>query len=118
MSGGVTVSAGTLVMAAAGTLGSACTNIAVTAGTLSLTGTDGLDNEAALRIADGGGAKVNLAAGVNESVGYLYFGDKLRMGGTYGATGSGARILDDEHFSGSGILTVRHGNGGTLIRLQ
>ena len=31
---------------------------------------------------------------------------------------SGARTIDDEHFAGSGILTVRHGNGGTLIRLQ
>ena len=117
-SGGLIVSNGNLVVSTSGSLGSNSTNITVAAGTLTLQNSAALADEASLRIADGGGAKVNLAAGVNESVGYLYFGDKLRMGGTYGATGSGARILDDEHFSGSGILTVRHGNGGTLIRLQ
>ena len=40
------------------------------------------------------------------------------MGGTYGATDSGARTIDNEHFTGSGVLTVLHGNGGTVLRLQ
>ena len=117
-SGGLIVSNGNLVVSTSGSLGSNSTNITVAAGTLTLQNSAALADEASLRIADGGGAKVDLAAGVNESVGYLYFGDKLRMGGSYGATGSGARTIDDEHFAGSGILTVRHGNGGTLIRLQ
>lgn len=117
-SGGATVSAGTLTVGAAGTLGANCTNLVVQAGTLSLAGSAGIADNASLRIANGGGAKVNLASGVNEAVGYLYFGDKLRMGGTYGATDSGARTIDDEHFEGSGVLTVLHGNGGTVLRLQ
>jgi len=117
-SGGLIVSNGNLVVSTSGSLGSNSTNITVAAGTLTLQNSAALADEASLRIADGGGAKVTLAEGVNETVGYLYFGEKLCMGGTYGATGSGARTIDDEHFAGSGILTVRHGNGGTLIRLQ
>lgn len=117
-SGGLIVSNGTVVISASGSLGPNCTNITVAAGTLTLQSSMALDDEAVLRIANGGGAKINLAAGVNETVGYLYFGDKLCRGGTYGATGSGALTLDDEHFAGSGILRVRHGTGGTLIRLK
>jgi len=116
--GGLLVSNGSVVVSATGSLGPNSTNITVAAGTLTLQTPAALADAAALRIANGGGAKVSLAAGVNESVGYLYFGDKLRMGGTYGATGSGARTIDDEHFAGSGILTVLHGNGGTVLRLQ
>ena len=73
---------------------------------------------AAVRIANGGGAKVNLAAGVNEAVGALFFGNSQKSAGTYGATGSGAGVINDEHFSGSGILTVLHGKGGMLIGLR
>jgi hypothetical protein len=103
---------------ASGTFGVNSTNVVVNGGTLTLSNSVAIADSAVLRIADGGAAKVNLAAGVNEAVGYLCFGDRLRPGGTYGATGSGARVIDDEHFAGLGVLTVRHGNGGTLIRFQ
>jgi autotransporter-associated beta strand protein len=117
-SGGVTVNAGTLVVGANGTLGVNCTNIVVAAGTLALSNSVSLADTAALRIANGGGAKVSLAAGVDEAVGTLWFGDKQRPGGTYGASGSGASVTDDVHFAGGGKLTVLHGNGGTRIWLN
>ena len=71
-----------------------------------------------VRIANGGGAKVSLAAGVNEAVGTLYFGDKQKPANTYGASGSGAGVINDEHFSGAGILTVLHGNGGLIFQVR
>jgi autotransporter-associated beta strand protein len=114
--GGFSVNAGTLVLSPAGTCGVNCTNIAVNAGTLTLSNSVSIADSAVLRVANGGTAKVNLASGVNESVGYLFFNDRQRPGGTYGATGSGARVIDDEHFAGTGVLTVLHGNGGTVIR--
>ena len=61
---------------------------------------------------------MSLAAGVNEAVGTLFFGDKQKPASTYGATGSGASVINDEHFAGSGILTVLHGNGGTMIQAR
>ena len=116
--GSFTVNSGTLVVNGTGTLGVNSTNVTVNAGTLALSNSVSIANNALLRIANGGGAKVNLAAGVNEAVGTLYFADKLRPGGTYGAAGSGASVIDTEHFAGTGILTVLHGNGGTLLRVQ
>jgi autotransporter-associated beta strand protein len=111
-SGSVAVNAGTLAIAGAGTLGPNCTNIAVNAGTLLLSNSVALADSALLRIANGGGAKVNLAAGVAETVGWLSFGDKLRPGGVYSAA------TDSEHFAGTGVLIVRHGNGGTLLTVR
>lgn len=61
---------------------------------------------------------MSLAAGVNEAVGTLFFGDVQKGAGTYGATGSGAGVLDNVHFSGTGVLTVLHGKGGTVILLR
>ena len=116
--GSYTVNSGTLAVNGAGTLGVNCTNVTVNAGTLALSNSVSIADNALLRIANGGGAKVNLAAGVNEAVGTLYFADKQRPGGTYGAAGSGASVIDAEHFSGTGILTVLHGNGGLLFKIQ
>ncbi|HRR34842.1 MAG TPA: autotransporter-associated beta strand repeat-containing protein, partial [Kiritimatiellia bacterium] len=116
--GDLIVSNGTVIISSTGSLGPNCTNITVATGILLLQNSSALADEASLFIANDGVAKVNLAEGVNETVGYLYFGDKLRMGGTYGATGSGAAIIDDEHFLGKGVLSVRHGKGGTVIRLR
>lgn len=118
ISGGIAVNAGALVLSGVGTLGDGCTNVAVNVGTLTFSNSVGVADSAVLQIANGGAAKVNAASGVNATVGYLFFGDKQRPAGTYGATGSGARAIDDEHFAGSGIVTVLHGSSGTLIRLQ
>ena len=115
--GSFTVSNGTLVVSSTGTLGVNSTNVTVVAGTLVLSNSVSIADSALLRIANGGGAKVNLAAGVNEVVGTLYFADKQRPGGTYGAAGSGASVIDTDHFAGTGILTVRHGNGGLVLRI-
>ena len=116
--GGFTVNGGVLAVNTNATLGVNSTNITVNAGTLALSNSVSIANSAAVRIANGGSAKVYLAAGVNEVVGTLWFADKQRPGGTYGAAGSGASVIDTEHFAGTGILTVLHGNGGTLLRLQ
>lgn len=116
-SGATIVSNGTLAVSASGMLGNS-TNITVAAGTLILQNSDCITNTATVRIENGGGAKVNLAAGVNETVGYLYFGDTQKAARTYGATNSGASLIDDAHFAGTGILTVLRGNGGTLLRLR
>ena len=115
--GGFTVSNGSLVVSSTGTLGVNSTNITVAAGTLLLSNSVSIANNAMVRIANGGGAKVSLAAGVNEAVGSLYFDNTQKSAGTYGATGSGAGTINDEHFAGSGILTVLHGKGGTLLRV-
>ena len=117
-SGATIVSNGTLIVSGTGNFGVNSTNITVAGGTLLLSNSVSIADSATVRIADGGGAKVNLAAGVNETVGYLRFGDKPKRAGTYSATASGVDFIDTDHFAGSGILTVRHGNGGTLIRVQ
>jgi len=116
-SGATVVSNGTLVVSSTGMLGNS-TNIIVAIGTLTLQNSACITNTALVRIASGGGAKVNLAAGVNATVNALYYDDMQKSAGTYGATGSGASKINDEHFSGSGILTVLHGNGGTVIGLR
>ena len=117
-SGAFIVSYGTLIVSSTGSFGVNSTNVTVTAGTLLLSNSVSIANNAMVRIADGGGAKVSLAAGVNEAVGTLFFGDKQKPASTYGATGSGASVINDEHFAGSGILTVLHGNGGTMIQAR
>ena len=118
-SGDFVVSNGTLAVSETGALGENSTNIWVAGGTLSLSNSAAISDQASLFIADGGSAKVELAAGVNESVGYLYFGDKMQRAGTYSATaGAGVQHVDVEHFAGSGILRVRHDTVGTLIRVR
>jgi len=113
------VSNGTLVVGRDGTLGNSSTNIVVGGtGTLTLQNSKTLADAATLSIANGGTAKVSLASGVNESVRCLFFGDKQKRIGTYGATGSGAGVIDDEHFSGTGILTVLRDKSGTLIKVR
>ncbi len=120
--GNITVSNGTLVVFAATNLGNS-TNVTVAATgagttTLSLQSSTCITNSATLTIANGNTAKVNLAAGVNETVGYLFFGNKQQRVGTYGAPGSGAYFIDSGHFAGTGILTVLHDKSGTLLRVQ
>ena len=117
--GNIAVTNGTLVVAPASNLGN-CTNVTVTApGTLTIQTSTGILDSASLFVANGGSAKVSLAAGVNETVSWLYFGNKMQRSGTYSATsGGGVRMVDTEHFAGTGILTVLHDKSGTLLRLQ
>ncbi len=120
LSGAVVVSNGTLLVTGAGTLGAACTNVVVAGGTLTLSNSVALADTATLSLANGGGAKVELAAGVHATVGYLYYGGKQQRAGTYGSTASAATTKDNEHFSvtGTGILRVLHDNAGTVISLR
>jgi len=118
--GNIVVSNGTLVVAAASKLGNS-TNITVAVpasgtSTLTLQTSTGLADAATLRIANGGSAKVSLAAGVNETVSWLFFGDKMMRAGTYSA--ASAAVVDTEHFAGTGVLTVLHDKSGTLIKLH
>jgi autotransporter-associated beta strand protein len=116
--GNITVTNGTLVAACANSLGNS-TNITVTgsAARLELRTSSGINNTATLMIANDG-AKVNLAADVNETVGYLTFNGKIQRAGTYSATaGSGVNYVDAGHFMGAGVLTVLRDNSGTVLRV-
>ncbi|MBQ6247989.1 MAG: hypothetical protein IJK04_14045 [Kiritimatiellae bacterium] len=58
---------------------------------------------------------VSLNAGVDLSVSGLSInGANMALGKTYGATGSGADVIDDDHFAGTGILRVLAGTPLTL----
>ena len=118
LSGAVVVSNGTLLVTGAGTLGAACTNVVVAGGTLTLSNSVALADTATLSLANGGGAKVDLSAGVNEAVGYLYYGGRQQRAGTYGSTASAAANKNNEHFSGTGILRVLHDNAGTVLFMR
>lgn len=117
--GSATVSGGTLAVGATGTLGGACTNVVVEAGTLSLQNSETIADTATLALTGGGGAKVALSGGVTEAVGLLVLDGELQRPGTYGSTGSTATYKDDTIFSGTGVLSVLHGKSiGTLITVQ
>jgi len=119
LSGAAVVSNGTLLVTGAGTLGAACTNVVVAGGTLTLSNSVAIADTAALNIANGGSAKVNLAGGVNETVGFLYFAGRQQRAGTYSAvSGGGVQVVDAIHFAGTGILRVLHDNAGTVISLR
>ena len=113
--GSVIVSNGTLLVS--GSLGVNCTNVVVAAGTLTLSNSVTIADNASLSIANG--ANVNLASGVFETVGYLYVAGVQKRAGTYSAaSGSGAKVVDAVHFSGTGILKVLHDKSGTALMVQ
>ncbi len=118
--GSFTVTNGALTVGATGTLGNNSTDIRVSGGTLTLSNSVAIANGASVWMPASGSttAKINLAAGVNEAVGQLYFGGKQRRVGTYGSTSSTAAVKDDTHFSGAGILTVLRDDFGTVILVQ
>ena len=117
-SGSTTVSGGTLAVSATGTLGDDCTNIVVETGTLALQNSAVIANSATLSLVSGSGAMVDLAAGVNEAVRYLFVDGKMQRVGTYGSTDSSATHKDNTYFAGTGVLTVLSDNSGTMITLQ
>ena len=119
--GSFIVTNGTLAVASDGTLGPNCTNVVVRGtGTLALSNSTVIADSATLNLpaADTATAKINLAAGVNEKVGWLFYGDKMRRVGTYGSTSSTASNKDDTHFAGTGVLTVVHDNSGMTLTLR
>lgn len=118
--GGFSVSNGVLVVGATGTLGTNSAAIAVGGGTLLLSNSVAIANSAVVRLPAAGvtTAKISLASGVNETVGWLYYDKTMKRAGTYGSSSSSATSKDDTHFAGLGVLTVLHDNAGTVIRVQ
>ena len=61
-----------------------------------------------------GSSKIEIAAGADQECAKLYISGrnngKAMPSGTYGATGSGAANIDDDHFAGTGVLTVCRGD--------
>ena len=119
--GSITVNEGTLTVANAYTFGDNATNIVVGgSGTLALATSSGISDNAVVTMPAAGvdTAKISLAAGVNETVGWLLYGEKVQRVGTYGSTASTAQHKDDTRFSGTGVLTVRRDDSGTVIMLK
>ncbi len=108
--GGTAVSAGCLAVASSGSLGSGPVSVAAGA-TLSLSNSVAIADSADITLgaeSDAYGV-LDLPAGVHESVGTLHLGSSWKFKGTYGATGSGAKYIDDHHFTGGGVLEVLSG---------
>ena len=119
--GGFNVSSGTLAVAFNGTLGPNATNVVVGgAGTLARSNSVAIADSAVVLMpaANVATAKICLGPGVNETVGGLFYGDKMRRAGTYGSTGSAAANKDDTHFAGTGVLTVLHDKSGTFVQMR
>lgn len=109
---GVVGGSGTLVKAGDGklTLHDAPTytgDTTVNAGTLALAFANTHNESSVVTLA--AGAKLELAEGVSDTVGRLYFGTDLQVSGTWGSSTSGATHTDDTYFAGKGTLTVTTG---------
>ncbi len=111
--GGVTVSAGTLLVGSVSSLG-ACARVDVLGGTLRLQTTSAIPDTATVAIA-GGTGKVRVDSGT-ETVGALYLGGVRRGPGTYGSTASVADYKDNTYFdsNGAGVLRVVSCDPGTV----
>jgi len=71
-----------------------------------------------VRIVSGGGARLSLSTGVNETVHDLFLGDTEQRKDTYGSTGSAADYTSDVYFEGTGVLEVQRDNSGKLIYVR
>ena len=65
-----------------------------------------------LKLSNNGAIAVNFGTG---TVDQLFLDGVQQVAGTWGKTGSGAANINDTYFSGGGVLTVKHGPGGSLI---
>lgn len=110
--GGTTVSAGILNATANSALGAGDVEVFASSSlTLAAAVTNAVADTATLRLdgsgAGGGKLVLNGTNGTSqETVGALFLNGLQQAPGTYGATGSGASIIDDTHFTGTGYLTV------------
>jgi autotransporter-associated beta strand protein len=120
VAGAVFVRGGTLAVDETGTLGAPVGGVTVESGTLLLQNSAALADSTTVRLPEtgDGGAKIQLAAGVEERVGWLFYGETMRRAGTYGSTASPAQVKDDARFAGTGVLRVLHDNAGTVITLK
>ncbi len=65
------------------------------------------DAEISLTDNAAGTAKVEIALGADQTCMKLFINGESMPRGTYGASGSSADFIDDLHFAGTGVLTVR-----------
>ncbi|MDD6029313.1 MAG: autotransporter-associated beta strand repeat-containing protein [Kiritimatiellae bacterium] len=114
--GTTTVEAGLLKASVLGALGGT-TNVVVKGGTLQLAASKALNEQADLRFPAGSTGKIQLDAGVEQAVQYLFVDDKdvPCAPGTYGSSQSAAAHRDDTRFVGTGVLTVRRGGGFVIL---
>jgi hypothetical protein len=102
-SGGTTVRAGTLTIAPAGSIGGPTVTVASDA-TLVVDGSS-ISNSASLNL----GATALVDVSGTEIVDTLFIDEVQAAAGTWGATGSGATHIDDDRFSGAGVVQVASG---------
>jgi len=114
--GTTTVEAGLLKASVLGALGGT-TNVVVKGGTLQLAASQALNEQADVRFPAGSTGKIQLDAGVEQTVQYLFVDDKESpcSAGTYGSSQSAAANKDDARFAGAGVLTVRRGGGFAIL---
>ena len=118
-SGAFIVSNGVLRLnAAGGSVGDACTAVTVAGGTLELQNAAALSPAVAVTFTSGSTGVIHIPGGVTVPADTLWFGDTQKRAGTWGASGSGARYVDDTRFAGAGTLTVLRDKSGTLLTLQ
>ena len=80
-------------------------NTTVNAGILSL-GKETLGDSSTVAIVSAGASKLDLSHGQTDTIGSLLIDGVSQPVGVYGSTESGAPIIDDAHFSGTGRLNV------------
>lgn len=88
------------------------------AGTLDIGAGDAMKNSEYLKMTSFRGlgqayGKIHMST--NAVVDWFWLDDKPQKRGTHGATGSGAKYIDDTIFSGPGLLTVKKGRDGTML---
>jgi fibronectin-binding autotransporter adhesin len=104
VTGGLTVLAGVFALENGAVLGSACTNIVVSGGTLAISHSDALS--AAATVALAGAGQVELAEGVDQKVERLLVDGNRQPAGTYGSTASSAQFKNDLRYAGTGVLRI------------
>lgn len=101
--GGTFVNSGLLVATKAGALGTGDVTVAET-GVLQLNAA-AMANDISVYL-ESGGTFAELILNASQTVGALYFNGVAQALGTWGASGSGATNINDDFFSGTGVLTV------------
>lgn len=104
-----TLGTGDVTVASAGATGGGVARLQIDSGV-----TNAIGDTKTLSLAGGGTAGVaddgyiNLGSGITETVGGLVLGGVAQtIAGTYGATGSGATNINDEYFSGPGVVNLQ-----------
>ena len=100
------IAGGTLLAASTAQLGAGADADVLVGGVgvLQLDASAIIDNAADLVLADG--STVILSTGVNETVNALWLDGIQQVIGTYGSSTSSAQFVNDDYFSGDGIISV------------